>query len=345
MDILRPLRAVLILILFSSCAKIGYLTEQGLGQMKILTSAKENSEVLKDPNVSEDHKVKIRKIEKYKQFFYQYWQREASEIYSETTLLERDAVTYLVIASKPTEVKAKKECFLFYGCFPYLGFFDDNSAKDYVSKLEENGHETYKRRVLAYSTLGTFDDPILSTFFQYSEYDLAETIFHELFHTIFFIDDEVDLNENLANYFGKQMLSLYFKDREKLKKHFENEEKSAQIMQEIVAQSKNLESILKRESWQEDKKVFLERDFPKAIQKKCDELKVNHCWPLKMKWNNATFAAFNTYEKSQDKIKELGESFNGDLKKFFVFIESRYKSYQKKKSEIGTSFEKYLLSR
>jgi len=346
MDILRPLRTFFVLTTFVSCAKVGYLAEQGIGQVNILTDARENSEVLADDSVSEKHKEKIRKIEEYKKFFYEFWKKEPSDIYSETTLLNRDAVTYLVIASKPTQIKAKTECFPFYGCFPYLGFFKTKSADEHVKHLQAKGFETYKRRVLAYSTLGNFDDPILSTFFQYNKYELAETIFHELFHTIFFIDDEVDLNENLANYFGKAMVYKFFKDHRKLDEYYAHEEKYSELMQEIVAQSRKLEEILEKENWKSLKKQFLEIDFPKHMKKKCLKIGLNSCWPNKLKWNNATFAAFNTYEKNQDRIKDLAKSFENDLVKVFSHVTSQYDLYQDSESrDRGESFEKFLFSK
>ena len=346
MDILRPLRTVFISSLFISCAKLGYLTEQGIGQIKILTDARENSEVLADSKVPQKQKDKIKQIEVYKKYFYDYWKRKPSDIYSETTLLNRDAVSYLVIASKPREIKAKQECFPLYGCFPYLGFFKTKSANEHVKRLRGEGFETYKRRVLAYSTLGTFDDPILSTFFQYDEYELAETIFHELFHTIFFIDDEVDLNENLANFFGKAMVYEYFGDARKLDQHYANEEKYSELLQEIVAQSKVLEDILKREDWKSAKKNFLEVEFPKKMKEKCLNLGLNSCWPTKLKWNNATFAAFNTYEKGQDKIKELAKSFENKPRKFFSHITTQYELYRESEErDRGESFEKFLFSK
>ena len=346
MDILRPLRGICVLTLFISCAKLSYLTEQGIGQVKILTNARENKEVLSDPKIKQIDKEKIQKISAYKKFFYEYWQKKPSNIYEKTTILNRDAVTYLVIASKPREIKAKKECFPFYGCFPYLGFFKKESAREHVKQLEESGHETYMRRVLAYSTLGTFNDPILSTFFLYDEYGLAETIFHELFHTILFIDDEVDLNENLANFFGKAMVYKYFNQSKKLDKYYQQEKKYAFLREEIVIQSKKLEEILSDEDWKSKKKRFVEVIFPESMKKKCDELAIDNCWPVKLKWNSATFSAFNTYEKSQNEIKAFSESFSGDLKDLFQFVTKKYDKYREDDIEdTGKSFEKYLLGK
>lgn len=341
MDVLKLLTLCLFLALFNSCAKISYLTEQGLGQVKILTSARDNAEVLADENVSDEIKEKIKKIEEYKRFFYLFWQRKSTDIYSETTLLNRDAVTYLVIASKPDEIKATQSCFPFYGCFPYLGFFKKESAKDYVKKMNGDGLETYMRGVLAYSTLGNLDDPILSTFFRYGEYELAETIFHELFHTIFFAKNEVDLNENLANFFGRAMVYRFFGKTKELDRYFAMDEKHSSLMGLIVKHAQELEIVLKSEHWKNEKEKFIKETFLVNIKEKCQQLKLENCWPTKLKWNSATFSAFMTYEKNQDKIIRYALQFKDDLKKFFAHIETRYEKYRDGQSKL--SFEKYLL--
>ena len=342
MDFIKTSILLSFILLFCSCAKIGYLYEQGKAQARLIIDARDNEKVLSDPKVSKKFKEKIRKIEIYKKFFYEYWHLPSTEIYSETNILDRDAVTYLVIASEKRKIKPLSNCFFFAGCFPYLGFFELKSAKKHVKTLNEKGYDTYLRKVLAYSTLGNLDDPILSTFFRYSKYDLAETIFHELFHTILFIKGEVDLNENLANYFGKEMLKEFFKDeKEKLEVHFKDLELSHEIKQEIVESAKELKDILKEKDWEKRKKTYLEVTFPIKIKKKCDKLALKSCWPLKIKWNNATFSAFMTYEKSQDKISILASKFDQDLRKFFLHIENEYKNFDEK--DIEGPFEDYLL--
>lgn len=344
MVVLKPLVAISIALSLTSCAKISYLTEQGIGQIKLLRDARDNSELLKDDSIPFKTKDKIKKIEKYKAFFYKFWDRKSTDIYSKTTILKRDAVTYLVISSRPNEIKAQKECFPFYGCFPYLGFYKKDSAKEFVKKQQEDGFETYMRKVLAYSTLGNLEDPILSTFFQYDEYELAETIFHELFHTIFFAKNEVDLNENLANYFGRAMVYEYFGNSKVLNEYYQKDEKYSELLQEIVKSSQKLEGILKKDDWKVQKKKFIESEFPALMKTKCSELKIERCWPLKLKkWNSATFAAFMTYEKDQDRIGKFAKSFNGDIRQLFSHIESEYKKYRS--SDTDDSFEKYLLGK
>ena len=94
---------------------------------------------MKDPKVSKINKDKIELIGKYKEYFYNYFKRKSTPIYSKTMILDSEAVSYLVITSKKDEIKALNECFPFVGCFPYLGFFKKRSAKKYALEKESDG--------------------------------------------------------------------------------------------------------------------------------------------------------------------------------------------------------------
>jgi predicted aminopeptidase len=52
--------------------------------------------------------------------------------------------------------------------------------------------------VPAYSTLGWFSDPVLSTFVGYSDAELARMIFHELAHQVVYAKGDSQFNESFA---------------------------------------------------------------------------------------------------------------------------------------------------
>lgn len=329
------IKLITILLIISSCAKFNYLIKQGKGQYFLLSEGIENNKVLNDPSISAEFKTKITLIEKYKKYFYQYWKKEESDIYSETVFLKDKAVTYLVIASLQTEIVPKNECFPFMGCFPYLGFFSKDDAEKYAEKLKKEDYATYIRPVYAYSTLGMFDDNILSSFFYYDEFELAELVFHELFHTIFFVKGEVDLNENMANFFGKEMAKEYFQDKsESYLSHLSDLNKQEKLSQKLVeiVQNLNREYKNKKPSISEASQILSsfkkEKLYPQIIEE-CKKLKVEKCYLAKRDWNNASLAAFLTYEKSVDHLKKLKEEEKMDLQALLAYIESKYKDYRK----------------
>ena len=335
------------LFLSTSCAKISYLYNQGKGQFQLLYQGRLNHKVLNDPRISSKDKDKIKKIIKYKKWFYSYWGDKESNIYNKTTFLKDKAVSYLLIASPYDHIEAKKECFPFMGCFPYLGYFKREDALKRAKELEDDDWITFIRPVYAYSTLGKLNDRILSSFFHYDDQDLAELIFHELFHTLFFIKNEVKLNENLANFFATQMRALYFKEKPFIKKHeLLHESMLTQIkkLNEIYSQENNLtkskaKNILNR---------FIEKQFYPSLLQHCKQYKIHPCYPLRQKnWNNASLAAFLTYESEEEKIRNLYQQLkkekNLSIKEFFFYIKDQYKNYRNKKK--APSFGEYLFKK
>lgn len=354
MDFLK--KSLLIILFFGtvSCAKVGYLWEQGSAQLGLQSRAKPNEEVLNSARVSKNHKQKIQHIQKLKNYFYEYWKKPATKIYSRTTFLKNKAVTYLVIASPFDKISTHSSCFPIVGCFPYLGFFEKSSAEEYAKDLRQNDLVTYVRPVYAYSTLGYFEDTILSSFFKYDEDELAELIFHELFHTIFFVKDEVDLNENLANYFSEIMVRDYFiktEQNELLAKYLADRELSEKFDKKIVALATDLQTQyeknapLDKSMAREVLNEFLREKFFPEIKKICLQYKLqdetdDSCPVLKKEWNNASFAAFLTYEKKANQLSELQKKLNLDLVQFYDYINQQYKKFLKDDPDI--SFSEYL---
>ncbi|MBF0360757.1 MAG: aminopeptidase [Oligoflexia bacterium] len=323
-------------IIFSSCARIQYIFEQGRGQLKLQNSAKDNEVVLKNPQISKEYKQKIGEILEYKKFFYDFFSKANSKIYSKTTILDDQHVTYLVVASKFYEIKAKDECFPFVGCFPYLGFFSKESAYKYANDLEKEEYVTTVYPVNAYSTLGFFEDTILSSFFNYDRYQLAELIFHELFHSIFFVKNKVELNENLANFFAGELVKLYFskeqKDVEELAKHQRMEDNYDQIKSEIVKMVNILQDRYSKEKpstkelAQKILDSYLQHDFYPQVKKLCEKfsLKNSQCYFLDKKWNNASFVSLLTYQRKFDEIAKIKSEMKLSLIDFYRYIEKNW---------------------
>lgn len=336
---------IIMILLCSSCAKVSYLWNQGVGQLQIQKNSRPNNVVLEDETVEAADKHKIRLIQEYKDYFYRFFSEKPTDIYTETTFLPHEAVTYLVIASPYNTVRAKEECFWFVGCFPYLGFFDYSHAKNHALELQNDGFETYIRPVYAYSSLGYFEDRILSSFFYFEELSLAELIFHELFHTIFFIKDEVELNEALANFFAAELLENYFQGKpQKLTRFLANQELNDKLRERMVDYTKKLNLLYDKTTVETKeqasflRKKLFEEDFKGDFKSLCKGL--DKCFPLDRKWNNASLAAYLTYENDQGKIQSLKEKTSMDLKGFLEYLRNKYEDFKRKDPD--DSFSDYL---
>jgi len=103
-----------------------------------------------------------------------------------------------VYAAPVFSIDAKQECFPFTGCVSYRGFFSEAEARRHSEKLRLEGNDVYVGGVPAYSTLGWFDDPLLSTFIRYPDPQLARLLFHELAHQQVYAPGDTTFNESFA---------------------------------------------------------------------------------------------------------------------------------------------------
>ncbi len=120
--------------------------------------------------------------------------------YTDYVDLHRPFVVWNVFAAPEFSLDAVDHCFLIAGCVSYLGFFDRAGAEARADKLRQQGYDTYVGGVAAFSTLGWFDDPILSTMLRWDDDELAATIFHELAHQKLYAPGDTAFNESMATF-------------------------------------------------------------------------------------------------------------------------------------------------
>ena len=110
-----------------------------------------------------------------------------------------------------------------------------------------------------------------------------------------------------------------------------NQYRHQKILELIVLKIKELNLIYQNsQDYDKSLKEFIDSDFKPAIKKVCEEYKISNCWPLKETWNNARFAALSTYSSKQNRILEVYEKSNMNLKEFFHWILKKYDKYEGK---------------
>jgi predicted aminopeptidase len=111
-----------------------------------------------------------------------------------------------VFATPEFAVDPLTHCFPFAGCVAYVGFFDKESAERERRKLADEGNDTAIEGSAAYSTLGWFADPILSSMLRWSDDELDGVIFHELAHQQVYAEDDTAFNESFATFVQREGL-------------------------------------------------------------------------------------------------------------------------------------------
>ncbi len=171
-------------------------------------------EALKNPQLSEEQKKKLILAEEAKKFAEDFLKLKKSENYSKYVQLDRPYVTYVVSAAPKWELTQHQWHYPIVGKMPYKGYFKLDDAKAEQESLKSENLDTYLRGVSAYSTLGWFNDPLLSSMLRYSDYDLVNTIIHETVHATLYIKHAADFNERLATFMGNKGAELFFLKKE-----------------------------------------------------------------------------------------------------------------------------------
>jgi predicted aminopeptidase len=110
----------------------------------------------------------------------------------------RPYVVWNVFATPEFSVEPRRWCFPIAGCVVYRGYFDEHAARRYALRRRMRGDDATVGGVAAYSTLGHFEDPILSTMIGWSDAQLAGTLFHELAHQLIYVAGDSEFNEAFA---------------------------------------------------------------------------------------------------------------------------------------------------
>jgi len=189
---------VSIFSLISGCTSIGYFAQAAQGQFSLLYRAKPINSWLTNPEADEKLKEKLRRIQEIRQFAARELGLPNNASYTSYADLNRQFVVWNVVATPELSLVPLKWCFPVAGCVDYRGYYDKHTAQNFADELNKKGMDVRISGVPAYSTLGYFNDPVLSTFIHYSEPELARLIFHELAHQVAYASGDSTFNESFA---------------------------------------------------------------------------------------------------------------------------------------------------
>jgi predicted aminopeptidase len=198
----RQITKILLILLFAAatlqCQSLPYYDQAINGHTEIMRSREPISDLIENPDTPAILREKLIFIQTVRDFAEKQLHLPVNDHYLSYVDLNRPYVVWNVFAAPEFSLTPKTWCFPIAGCVAYRGYFSEQDAERFGDSLIQEGYDVFIGGAIAYSTLGWFDDPVLSTFLYLSPPEIAALIFHELAHAILYIQDDTAFNESFA---------------------------------------------------------------------------------------------------------------------------------------------------
>jgi predicted aminopeptidase len=332
--IYRFLIYLLLISVLAACSGPGYYIQAISGQWKLMHARQDIQSLLSDPATTPELATQLETAEQIKTFAQSELDLPSNGSYSSYVEIDGDALVWNVVATPEFSLEPKKWCFPVAGCVPYRGFFKQKKADDSAEKLRNKSMDVIVSPATAYSSLGWFNDPLLSTMLSGSDVRLAAYLFHELAHQRLYVKNDGLFNEGYASFVEERGIMAWLV--------FDQRHADLQDWQQLQTVSEDFKGLVRQvrselvDVYFSDGTANAKRGQKKEIY---DSLLISLEKLSKEKWqgkryyrswfegplNNAKLALYNTYEGSHCAFQQLWDIANGDPKQFHVLAEEKSK--------------------
>ena len=314
----------------AGCSSLGYYAQAARGQFQLLSHREPIEEVIEKPDTSEALKKTLGLVLEIREYASSQLALPDNASYRSYVDIKRPYVVWNLFAAPEFSIEPKHWCFPFVGCLSYKGYFDEAKARAAGSRLAADGYDVYVGGIAAYSTLGHFDDPFLSSMLRLDEAVTAGIVFHELAHQRIYIRDDTELNEAFASLVEEKGVQRWLGERrgpEALaawRVRREREQAFATIVDETRTRLGALyASALSEEETRSRKATELD-----ALRARYAELKASwggyagyDAW-FDSGLNNARIASVATYQRLVPALRVMLADAGDDLPRFYADVEA-----------------------
>ena len=318
----------------TGCSTVKYYSHAVSGHLKLATGLTPIEKLIQDNKTDKELKRQLNLVIELKRFAENKLSLNVGRAYSKYKHLNRPAAVWVVYAAPTFSTELESWNYPVAGKYQSKGFFNEAIADEYAAKLRKKGLDVYVGEANAYSTLGWFSDPLLSTFLLYDDEHLAETLFHELAHRTYYLEGDTTLNESFATSFAQKSVLLWLKengDTNRLSEYNESLKRRDEFRVLIEQTKKQLDFIYKNDDGHSEKEL-------KARKSACIESFKQNCQQLRKKWgtyealrswtdqevNNARLAAASIYLLKVPYFNEIWNRANGEPKTYLETIRRKY---------------------
>jgi len=317
----RLLRAVplLLVLLTSGCAS--YYGQLAQGQWQLLRDRQPLERVIADPATDPALQRRLALAGQARDFASARLGLPDNGSYRSYVELDRPFVVWNVFATEEFSVEPRQHCFPIAGCVAYRGYFRLGRARGAAALLAAEGLDTWVAPVDAYSTLGWFDDPLLSSMLRRDDARLAGVIFHELAHQQLYLPGDTAFNESYASFVEQEGLRQWLALRGEPARDTADAHRRA-FVEQVLATRKRLAALYARNLPAEAMRQAKAAEFER-LRRDYRALRDRH-WPGDLRFetwlagplNNAKLLPFGLYDRWLPAFATLFEESGRDWPRF-----------------------------
>jgi predicted aminopeptidase len=312
---------VFLISALSGCSPF-YVLRAAYEEGKILWRREPIAQYLANPEVGHDAQEKLRLVLAVREYARDVLKLNVGGSYASYSYVDRPDLTYILTAAPRTELRPYTWWFLIIGRVPYKGYFSKDDADTAATGLESRGYDTSIRTSAAFSTLGWFDDPLLSHLLRFDKVTLAEVVFHELFHNTIYVKGAGSFNESVANFVGSRAAINFFRDRfgegtpehERAIRAWQEELEFAGFIERLA---RDLNQLYEKKIPDEEKLRLREEVFTRGKGEWLEQIAENPSHRFrnfsKQRLNNAVIIRYQLYLKNLGLFESLYEAKGEDL--------------------------------
>ena len=301
-----------------------YYLQAARGQLEIMQKSEPIADVVSATTTPAELARRLQLVEQARNFSIAELGLPDNESYRRYADLERDFVVWNVFAAPEFSLEPKEWCFPVAGCVGYRGYFAEDAALRHAQELRAEGFDVTVGGIPAYSTLGKFDDPVLSTMMRWEDVDLIATMFHELAHQELYVRDDSTFNESFASVVADAGVERWLAANaagEQLQAYYDRREFRERIVGKVEVAKRELESLYRmRIAPEEMRRRKAARLVALAAELRAEFEESGRAAPgwVDTDLNNARLASMALYEDRVPEFRRLLDGCDGDLRCFYA---------------------------
>ena len=326
---------LLALLSLSGCGQIAYYSQSVAGHSRLMLARESLPKAIQEAEQEGQAELAttLQRAKSMRAFAVEVLDLPDNGSYQSDVALDSKYPIWNVVAAEEFSVEPVQWCYLVIGCATYRGYFEREDALRYAQEKQQSGYETSVGGVVAYSTLGWFNDPLLPSMFERGESQLAEIMFHELAHQVLYVNGRSDFNEAFATVVGERGAELWLRQHNPaLLPDYQNQRTAYREFVSLLLSTRDkLGELYASEAPQEEmrlqkQQVFaqLRTDYEKLKAQRWQNAGWFDGW-FQAPPNNARLSALATYYERVPEIEALLLECEQDFARFYQKLEETQK--------------------